>query len=57
MDHNSKYVIEKGTRILTTTVLNPRTIEIYEILYLYSSPLSANTISIKFYLPRKLYDD
>ena len=57
MDSNSLYSIEKGTRIITTTVMTVRTIEIQEIIYKYTSPLSANMISIKFYLPRSLYLD
>lgn len=56
-DSTGKYVIEKGTRILTTTVALPFNIEIDEIVYSYLSPLSANKISISFYLPRGIYDD
>lgn len=56
-DSSSNYVIEKGTRIMTTTVARPETIEIQEIVYNWASPLSANKISITFFLPRTIYDD
>ena len=56
-DSTENYVIEKGTRILTTTVALPNSIEIEEITYNYLSPLSSNKMSIAFYLPRKIYDD
>ena len=56
-DITGKYTIETGTRILTTTVANPHIIEIHEIAYSYNSPLSSNTLSIKFYLPREIYSD
>ena len=35
----------------------PHTIELHEITYSYSSPLSSNTLSIAFYLPREIYED
>lgn len=56
-DSTGKYVIETGTRILTTTVARPDTIDIHEITYSYNSPLSSNTLSIKFYLPRNIFAD
>lgn len=56
-DSTGKYVIETGNRILTTTVARPSSIEIDEIVYKYVSPLSANKISIRFYLPRNIYSD
>lgn len=56
-DPTGNYVIEKGTRILTTTVALPNSIDIYEIVYSYLSPLSANKMSISFYLPRGIHDD
>lgn len=56
-DSTGKYVIEKGTRILTTTVARPSSILIDEIVYKYLSPLSANKMSIRFTLPRTIYSD
>ena len=56
-DSTGLYTVETGTRILTTTVAYPYTIEIHEITYSYNSPLSSNTLSIKFYLPREIYSD
>jgi len=56
-DSTAKYVIEKGNRILTTTIAKEKVIEVYEILYSYNSPLAYNKMSIKFYLPREIYSD
>ena len=57
LDNTGNYMIEKGTRILTTTVSRPQSIEIDEIVYKYLTPLSANKISIRFQLPRTIYSD
>lgn len=56
-DKTGKYVIEKGTRIFTTTVARPDNIEVSEIVYSYASPLSANKLSLTFTIPRGLYQD
>jgi hypothetical protein len=56
-DSAIKYVIETGTRIITTTVAITKQIEINELVYSYLSPLSYNKFSLKFYLPRSIYQD
>jgi hypothetical protein len=52
-----QYVIETGVRILMTTIASLNYISLTQILYSYSNPLSYNTMSIQFYLPRMLYKD
>jgi hypothetical protein len=49
------YVIEWGVRLLTTTIASLSYITLSEILYTYLNPLSSNTMTISFYLPRPLY--
>jgi hypothetical protein len=56
-DANIQYVIETGVRILTTTIAGLSYISLTEILYAYLNPLSYNTMTINFYLPRPLYED
>lgn len=51
------YVIEWGVRLLTTTIASLSYITLSEILYTYLNPLSSNTMTISFYLPRPLYED
>lgn len=51
------YVIESGNRILTTTIASLSYITLSQILYSYLNPLSSNTMTISFYLPRALYQD
>jgi hypothetical protein len=52
-----QYVIETGYRILMTTIASLNYISLTQILYSYNNPLSYNTMSIQFYLPRMLYND
>ena len=52
-----QFVIETGVRILLTTVAGLSSISLTEIMYSYLNPLSFNTMSIVFYLPRPLYND
>lgn len=56
-DSTGKYVIEKGTRIFTTTVAQPENIEVSEIVYSYVTPMSSNRLSLSFTLPRSLHSD
>ena len=56
-DSTGEYTIETGTRILTTTVAYPHTIQIHQITYAYNTPQSSNTLSVSFYLPRTVNDD
>jgi hypothetical protein len=49
--------METGVRILTTTIAGLSYISLTEIMYSYLNPLSYNTMSIVFYLPRPLYND
>jgi hypothetical protein len=56
-DPSLMYVIESGVRLLTTTIASLSYIELTEIMYTYLNPLSSNTMTIKFYLPRPLYSD
>ena len=56
-DNSLQFVIETGVRILTTTIAGLSYISLTEILYAYLNPLSYNTMTINFYLPRPLYTD
>lgn len=56
-DSSLEFVIETGVRILTTTIAGLSYISLTEILYAYLNPLSYNTMTINFYLPRALYSD
>lgn len=56
-DSSIQYVIETGYRILMTTIASLSYISLTQILYSYNSPLSYNTMSIQFSLPRMLYKD
>ena len=56
-DTGLQFVMETGVRILTTTVAGLSYIALTEIMYSYLNPLSFNTMSIVFYLPRPLYND
>jgi hypothetical protein len=40
-----------------TTIASLNYISLTQILYSYNNPLSYNTMSIQFYLPRMLYND
>lgn len=56
-DSSISFAIEYGVRILTTTIASLDYISLTEINYAYLNPLSYNTMTIKFYLPRLLYAD
>ncbi len=56
-DQAIQYVIETGIRILMTTISSVSQISLNQIMYSYLSPLSYNTMTIKFDLPRPLYTD
>ena len=56
-DSTLEFVIETGVRILTTTIAGLKYISLTEIMYAYLNPLSYNTMTINFYLPRQLYKD
>lgn len=56
-DNSGSYIIETGTRLLTTTVSNPQTISINQITYQYNNPIVKSSMFISFTLPRSLYLD
>lgn len=56
-DNSGSYIIETGTRLLTTTVSNPLTISINQITYQYNNPIVKSSMFISFTLPRSLYLD
>lgn len=56
-DPGLQFVIETGVRILTTTIAGLSYISLTEIMYAYLNPLSYNSMTIVFYLPRPLYTD
>lgn len=56
-DQAVQYVIESGVRILMTTISPVSQISLTQIMYAYLNPLSYNTMTIQFYLPRMLYQD
>jgi hypothetical protein len=56
-DSSLQFIIETGVRIITTTIAGLNYISLTEIMYSYLNPLSYNTMSIVFYLPRPLYQD
>ena len=56
-DSSLQFIIETGVRIITTTIAGLSYISLTEIMYSYLNPLSYNTMSIIFYLPRPLYQD
>jgi hypothetical protein len=56
-DNSGSYIIETGTRLLTTTVANPLNIAINQITYQYNNPIVKSSIFVIFTLPRNLYLD
>lgn len=56
-DSGIQYVIETGVRILMTTIASLSYISLTQIVYSYLNPLSSNTMTISFSLPRMLYLD
>ena len=56
-DAGIQYVIETGVRILMTTIASLSYISLTQIVYSYLNPLSFNTMTINFALPRMLYLD
>lgn len=56
-DYSGSYIIETGTRLLTTTVANPLSISISQITYQFNNPIVKSSMFIAFQLPRRLYED
>lgn len=56
-DPTDSYVIEKGTRILLTSVADFRPIYITEVSYSKNNPIVYSSFTIEFDLPRQLNDD